>query len=43
MNIAEKINVLMMGFYGNRTIVDITREKLNFLLIFYRFYDIMLL
>lgn len=29
MNIAEKINVLMMGFYGNRTIVDITREKLE--------------
>lgn len=26
---AEKIFVLMMGFYGNRTIVDMTREQLE--------------
>lgn len=28
-NEAEKIFILMMGFYGNRTMLNITREKLE--------------
>lgn len=28
-NGAEKIYILMMGFYGNRTVVDVSRDKLE--------------